>query len=162
MHVHVRIQNPVFIELSLCTCIPRFALAHEGKMCRRSVFLEYLGENPSTVTAENGCCNVCSNVCEVADYQKEVSAIVRVVQEIPNYGERKVPLSIIHFYVGYRIHTLPMASFSRYIAVHKTSLLNIAFLSSQSGSVDQEVTLSRRFSRQLLTPQLMESELTST
>jgi len=61
-------------------------------MCRRNVFLEYLGEDVSTATAENGCCDVCSSNCELVDYQKEVCAAIQAVQELPSYGERKVSL----------------------------------------------------------------------
>ena len=54
----------------------RFALAHEGKMCRRNVLLEYLGEESNTAPAENGCCDVCSSDFELIDYQKEVLAAI--------------------------------------------------------------------------------------
>ena len=59
-------------------------------MCRRNVLLEYLGEESSTASGENGCCDVCFSDLELIDYQKEVLAAIQAVQEIPNYGERKV------------------------------------------------------------------------
>ena len=54
--------------------------------------LEYLGEESNTALAENGCCDVCSSDLELIDNQKEVSAAIQAVQEIPDYGERKVRL----------------------------------------------------------------------
>ena len=61
-------------------------------MCRRNVLLEYLGEESNIPLAKTGCCDVCSSDFELIDYQKEVLAVIQAVQEIPNYGERKVRL----------------------------------------------------------------------
>ena len=81
-------MHAIYIYISVL----RFALAHEGKMCRRNVLLEYLGEESNTALAENECCDVCSSDLELIDNQKEVSAAIQAVQEIPDYGERKVRL----------------------------------------------------------------------
>ena len=87
------VKEPVTVNACmLYISVFRFALAHEGKMCRRNVLLEYLGEESNTALAENGCCDVCSSDLELIDYQKEVSAAIQAVQEIPDYGERKVRL----------------------------------------------------------------------
>lgn len=120
----------------------RFALAHEGKMCRRNVLLEYLGEELDIPPAETGCCDVCSCNFELIDYQKEVLAAIQAVQEIPNYGERKVRLCqrcVVTVHQGcVMIVTLPYFSYS-----------------SPSGFVGQEASMSGRFSRQFLIHQHM-------
>ena len=120
----------------------RFALAHEGRMCRRSVLLEYLGEESSAASAENGCCDDCSSDLELMDYQKEVLAAIQAVQEIPNYGERKVRL-----YQGC------------VVTVHQGCVIIVTppyFLhSSPSGFVGQEASMSGKFSRQFLLRQHM-------
>ena len=122
--------------------ILRFALAHEGKMCHKNVLLEYLGEESNIPTAETGCCDVCSSDFELIDYQKEVLATIQAVQEIPNYGKRKVRLCQRHVVTVHQgcgiIVTPPYFSHS-----------------FPSGFVGQEASMSGRFSRQFLLHQHM-------
>ena len=44
----------------------------------------------SAAVAEKECCDVCFGQPEMVDYQDEVLAVIKVVQEIPGYGEQKV------------------------------------------------------------------------
>ena len=72
----------------------RFCFAHLNVNCRRKLILEYFEEPCSSEVTEvmGQCCDVCSltSDTEVVDCQREISAIVQTVEEIPNVGEKKV------------------------------------------------------------------------
>ena len=71
-----------------CHTSCRFALSHEGNKCRRETIVQYFGEDVSAAVLEEGCCDVCLSQPEMVDYQDEVLAVIKVVQEIPGYGEQ--------------------------------------------------------------------------
>ena len=74
----------------------RFALAHEGRMCRRTVTLAFFQEDPSSGSE---CCDVCSGEDDLKDYQGEMVSIIKAAQEIPGYGEVKVRLAFWALFV---------------------------------------------------------------
>ena len=73
-----------------CHSYIRFALSHEENKCHRETIVQYFGEGVSAAVADEGCCYVCLSQPKMVDYQDEVLAVSKVVQEIPGYGEQKV------------------------------------------------------------------------
>ena len=53
----------------------------------RETIVKYFREDVSAAVAEEECCDMCLGQ---PDYQDEVLAVIKVVQEIPGYGEQKV------------------------------------------------------------------------
>ena len=72
--------------------INRFAFAHLHGKCRRSVILEYFGEEMIDFDDGEVCCDVCAGVSSqpMVNCLNEMQAVVRAVEELPNLGEIKV------------------------------------------------------------------------
>lgn len=80
----------------------RYALSHMHMKCRREVILEHFEEvNHDQLKASGYCCDVCTlkNSTKLSDCMEEMSAIVQVVKDCPDKGEKKVPCpDTIFFY----------------------------------------------------------------
>lgn len=72
----------------------RFCLAHLHAKCRRKVILEYFEESHHVENVEvmGQCCDVCSQSDSIMmiNCEKEMTAIMQTVKEIPSMGEKKV------------------------------------------------------------------------
>ena len=70
--------------------------------CRRQAILQYFEEDDVSPNHSGVCCDVCETYStdNLQDYMQEITTILRVVQEIPGNGEKKVQYSY-HVNTGY-------------------------------------------------------------
>ena len=68
----------------------RFVLASLHIKCRRTVLLEYFGEEATTNDPSYRCCDVCESSNTTSDQSCEIKAVIQAIHDLPNSGEKKV------------------------------------------------------------------------
>ena len=58
--------------------------------CRRTVLLEYFGEEATVNDISYRCCDVCESSNTTSDQSYEIKAVIQAVNDLPNSGEKKV------------------------------------------------------------------------
>ena len=88
----------------MLTILNRFTLAHLHGQCRRSVNMEYFGENPKNCETSGQCCDIYGSSLIMVNRVPEMKAVAQAVKELPNSAEKKV--RHIHISIMYNLDLL--------------------------------------------------------
>lgn len=77
----------------------QYTYAHLINKCRRAAILEYFEEITESKPVGE-CCDVCTQNVPAKDMQKEITAVLLAIKEVPDKGEKKV--CMIHYTLYYK------------------------------------------------------------